>query len=262
MGIPAKSRWWVLTLAVIGVLVLISMLALDRPNVVWTGETPQCPHCRHEVTYYSHRCADCAGEFDWFTPSEDEAPISSASLSAQEAEWVRERVKVLGPDEAARRVAADTGLTLKAAGAYLASVGRGDCGWCGGTRRDLSAAEDPEETCPACFGSAHCVACGGDRRVRIGDERAARALRAYKRELGDLLASGVPAEVKRQEGRRLAREFLASHEGTREAESILFWPNLLPRVRGGSLATVGQTIVRQSRLRLDVVLKALRADEG
>jgi hypothetical protein len=262
MGIPVQSRWWVLTLAVIGVLVLISMLALDRPNVIWAGETPECPHCRHDVELYSHRCADCGGEFDWFAPSEDEAPISSASLSAQEAEWIRERVKVLGPEVAAQRIATDTGLNAEAAAAYLASVGRGDCGWCGGTRIDLAAKDGEDAECPACFGSAHCVACGGDRRVLIGDQRAARALLAYKRELADLLQSRVPDAVKRDEARRMAREFLASHEGTREAQSIAFWPALLPRREGGKLYAGGEPIVVHSRRRLDRVLHALRSEDG
>lgn len=259
MGIPAQSRWWVLTLAVIGILVLISMLALDRPNVIWLGDEPQCPHCRHDVQPYSHRCADCGGEFDWFTPGEDEGPISSASLSAQEAEWVRDRVKALGPEEAARRVAEATDLSAEAAAEYLASVGRGDCGWCGGTRRDLSAGAKPDDVCPGCFGGGNSVACGGDRRVRIGDERAARALVVYKRELADLLASHVPVAVKHTEGRRLAREFLSAHEGTREAESILFWPRVPV---GQEAVAVGEAIVWKGRERLNAILQALRPENG
>lgn len=253
MGIPAQSRWWVFTLIVIGILVLISMLALDRPNVIWAGIAPECPHCRHEVRPYSHRCAECRGEFDWVVPNDEDSPISAASLSAQEAEWVRDRVKALTAEVAAQRVAEATGLALPAATAYLETIGRGDCGWCGGTRRDLTAPEGEIRECPGCFGSGDCVECGGDRRIRIGDQRADRALRAYKRELNEVLVSKVPVEVKREGAKRLAREFLVSYEGTREAGEILFWPAI-----GGADAT--RPVIAVARGRLDRVLEALRAD--
>ena len=259
MGIPAQSRWWVFTLVVIGILVLISMLALDRPNVIWAGATgvkPECPHCRHEVRPYSHRCADCGGEFDWVVPSDENSPISTASLSAQEAEWVRDRVKALTPEVAAQRVADAIGLPLPAATAYLETVGRGDCGWCGGTRRDLAAPEGEIEDCAACFGSGDCIECGGDRRIRIGDQRAARALVAYRRELADVLAGRLPEEVKREEAKRLAREFLASHEGTAEAAAIRFWPV----VTDPDGAEARKPVTQRCRDRLDKVLAALKPD--
>ena len=247
MGIPAQSRWWVFTLIVIGALVLISMLALDRPNVIWSGMTPECPHCRHEVRPYAHRCADCGGEFDWVVPGDEESPISSASLSAQEAEWVRDRVKALTIEGAARRVADATGLSVEAATLYLETLGQGDCGLCGGTRRDLSGPLDETTECPGCFGSGDCVECGGDRRIRVGDQRAARALETYERELADVLGSKVPDDVKRAAARRLARTFLTSHEGTAQAASIRF--DLGPEV-----------IVDVARRRLDQVLTALKPD--
>lgn len=271
MGIPAQSRWWVFTLVVIGALVLISMLALDRPDVIWAGETAECPHCRHEVRDYSHRCADCGGEFDWVVPADEDSPISSHSLSAQEAEWVRDRVKALGPEVAAQRVAAATDLSLEAATRYLETVGQGDCGWCGGTRDDLAALEGERRDCPACFASGDCIECAGDRRIRIGDPRADRALRDYQRELKDVLASGVPDDVKRESAQRLARAFLASHEGTQEASEIVFWPELLPRVvgtdgpvgeeSGGRKRYAGGTkVVQKQRARLERILIALQAD--
>lgn len=272
MGIPAQSRWWVFTLIVIGALVLISMLALDRPDVIWAGTTPECPHCRHEVRPYAHRCADCGGEFDWASPGEEDSPISSASLSAQEAEWVRDRVKALTPEVAAQRVAEATGLRLEVATLYLETLGQGDCGWCGGTRRDPAAPDGETGECPACFGSGDCVECGGDRRIRIGDQRAARALASYERELADILASKVPDDVKLDEARRLARTFLASHEGTAEAARIRFWPDLMPRTFGATEGEItetsggrartdsGRTIVDRARARLNAVLLALKPD--
>ncbi len=55
MAIPAASRWWIATLLIIGILVAISALALDRPNVVWNDGEPHCPACRKQVEYYSSR---------------------------------------------------------------------------------------------------------------------------------------------------------------------------------------------------------------
>ena len=73
MGIPAQSRWWVVTLLIVGVLVLISALALDRPNVVWSDGVPECPHCRHEVRHYSHRCQHTRSHWViWDHPASDQ----------------------------------------------------------------------------------------------------------------------------------------------------------------------------------------------
>ncbi len=86
MAIPVGSRWWIVTLLIIGTLLLISALALDRPNVVWQGYVPHCPHCRHEVSEFSSRCADCRGELDWFTASDEQRPIYQDSLSVFKSE--------------------------------------------------------------------------------------------------------------------------------------------------------------------------------
>jgi hypothetical protein len=171
---------------------------------------------------------------------------------------VRDRVKALGPDEAATRVAAETKLSVEAAKAYLGSVGRGSCGWCGGTYLDPARADDADDECPACLGQGKCVGCGGDRKISIGDQRAAKALRTYESELRALLHSRVPDDVKRSEARRLASEFLVSHAGTREAASIRFWPRIVATRVDGRLMDGGGTIIEYSRKRLDQVLHALR----
>ena len=258
MGIPAQSRWWVLTLLIVGVLVLISALALDRPDVVWSDGVPECPHCRHQVRPYSHRCAECGAEFDWVVATHDQSPLSSYSLSAQEADWIRDRVQALGLEVAARRAAAATGLTEEAAVSYLGSVGRGDCGWCGGTQRDLDLpATEKLVVCPACFGTGHSVDCGGDRHVGIGRQSAAVALARYRQLLADLERARIPDATKRAEARRLAEVFLASHEGTHEAGEILFWPTI-----GADLDPAAtDTIVTHTRARLDKVLDALRGGD-
>ena len=168
MHVPASSRWWILTLLIVGTLLLISALALDRPNVVWQSHQPHCPHCRHVVEEYSSRCGDCRGEFDWVIAGKEQSPISTDSLSALDAEWLHARVEELGLETAASRVSDWTGLSTEAATEYVQSVGRGDCGHCGGTTQYLDA-EKPEdrETCPCCFGACNSVAFEGDRRVRL-----------------------------------------------------------------------------------------------
>jgi hypothetical protein len=258
MLIPARSRWWVFTLLVVAALLLISSLALNHPDVVWSQGKPLCPYCRHPVEPYSHRCAACGGEFDWVVAPPDTSPISSHCLSVQEAAWLHDRVSALGAAEAARRVAHATGLSEEAAAAYLGVVNRGDCGWCGGTRRDLSSPKtDGSVVCPACFGTGDCVDCGPDRRVTLGAQGAARALAQYDLQIEDLRRSHLPGEAKRAEAQRLARAFLVSHEGTREAQHILFWPEVVPDSEHPSRPAFRITVVQRSRERLERVLKAL-----
>lgn len=260
MAIPVGSRWWIVTLLIIGTLLLVSALALDRPNVVWQGHLPHCPHCRHEVSEFSSRCADCRGEFDWVIAGDEQSPISIDSLSVLESEWVHDRVEELGLEEAARRVAEYTGLSEEAASEYVQSVGRGDCGWCGGTKRDLSIAEpEAPDVCPCCFGSGNSVACGGDRRVRLGDPTARRAFLTHKAELDDLVGSVATGERRTQEARRLAEEFLTVHAGTQEAAQIIFWGDIAePRGTPGDALAAPRRATRVARSRLDLVLKALR----
>ena len=266
MAIPVQSRWWIATLLVVLVLVLISALALDQPDVVWSDATPYCPFCRNVVRLYSHRCAECNGEFDWVVASKEESPISSDSLSVLAAEWLRERVKALGPEESAARASKATGLPAWAADAYLHSIGRGDCGWCGGTRKDLAsqASLEDADTCSACFGTGRSIGCGGDRRVRLGDQSAARALAAYAAELHDLDLNAGPTspDAKRKEARRLAERFLTVHAGTPEAQDIVFWPRAVaPSDWQGALGYVAPTVSEVCRARLRAVVKALRRAE-
>jgi len=263
MGIPVKSRWWLLSLLVVGVLLLISALALDPPNVVWDGYKPHCPFCLHEVEPYSHRCADCRGDFDWTVASKDASPISQDSLSVLEAEWVRARVEALGLEEATRLVADATGLSTQAAEAYVQRVGRGDCGWCGGTKKDLSASDLEEAPpCPCCLGTGDSVACAGDRHVRIGDPTAHHALARYRAAMADILRDDgtVLASERASEARRLGEEFLHLHAGTLEAAHILYWGDIAsPRTQGGRAHLAPRTVTEVARGRLDQVLKALQA---
>ena len=250
MGIRPEFRWWVLTLVVVGVLLLISALALDRPNVIWDDYLPHCPHCRGEVAPYSVLCRTCGEHYDWKPSPPEASPLSRWSLTALEARALRERVDALGETVASQRAAHALGIPLTSAQAYLETVDRGRCGWCGGTGRDL-AKEEEDTTCVVCLGTGQCIACGGDRRIRLGDEAAYVALGVYREGVDDArAAASVPLAVRRGEVERLTREFVRLHAGTQEATQAWFWPTW----PGSSSA------VEVARARLDLVLNTLASD--
>jgi hypothetical protein len=250
LGVRPEFRWWILAATVAAVLIGISFLALDRPNVVWTAGVPSCPLCRSEVHANASRCPTCREEFEWNDPSDDESPLSPWSLSALEDAWLRERVTALGKPQAATRVSEALQLDADAARLYLEQVGWGRCGWCGGTGRDLSVRAPTLEPCPACLGRARCVACDGDRRIRIGDDAAERAFQRYRAQALDV-SRRIPLDRQRAEVRRLAEEFLRVHHGTEQATRIWFWPEWDAEAPDHPL------IVQRSRERLNRVLDAL-----
>lgn len=250
MAIRREFRWWILTVVVVGLLLFISALALDRPDVVWEEGRPHCPHCRSEVGFYSTRCRTCAERYDWSVAPDDISPYSHWSLGALEVRRLRDFVEARGREVAIDRVEEAFGIPHAAATAYLEHVGRGRCGYCGGTGRDLSAFE-AGVPCPVCFGRGACIACGGDRRVRIGDEAAHRALLVYEAGVQDVRdTKHVSEAVRVEEVRRLAEKFLSRHAGTIEASRILFWPDW------PSLKTAADS----ARERLDRLFEVLEAE--
>lgn len=253
MAIRSESRWWIVALLLVGVLFTLSALALDKPDVVWAGHQPWCPQCRSEVRPFSTRCGVCREEFDWYPSGDAESPISTWSLSPLEEELLRGRVKALGEDVAVARLAQALNLTPSAATQYLKQVGSGRCGWCGGNGTELGTdASRPVVSCPVCFGRRACPACGGDRRIRLGDEAAARDLTHYLEALRTLSPT-LSLEVQRAEVRRLGEAFLGAHAGTREAQQVVFAPTF-DVARGQR-----QTSVEAARGRLEAVLAALSA---
>lgn len=257
MAIPAASRWWIATLVIVGLLLAISALALDRPNVVWDAHKPHCPSCRKGVEMHSSRCAACGGDFDWVVSTGEQSPLSRNSLSVLEVEWLRERVATLGAETAARHVAASTELSSEAALQYLA-VGHGNCGWCGGTRKDLSAADLEEaDACPMCLGTGQSIDSGGDRRVTLGNWAAERAIQAYEADMYALLRTSLPAATVQEEARRLSESFLRRFVGTRQAARVYFWPHVKP----GAGRQDENRAVRVGRKRLTDVISALRTAE-
>ena len=135
MAIP-RSLWWLLVTGfIVLALVGLSMLALDKPNAVWADGVPHCPHCRHEVPFYAHRCQTCREEFDWVATPDEDSPVCDACLTEAEAEILRSRVAALGADATAR-VATALEIPPRSAGEWLNAIKPGACGWwpraCGG----------------------------------------------------------------------------------------------------------------------------------
>jgi hypothetical protein len=261
VAIPRSMGWLVVTGAIVLVLVGLSMFALDKPDVVWSTGKPHCPQCRTVVPEYSHRCPACREEFDWFPAPDDASPICTHCLTASQDDFVRDRRKALGEEKAAQRVADATKLSAAAAALYLKAVGRGQCGWCGGTGLDLDRPPDEHAACPVCFGERRCIACDGDRRVRVGVEASSIAITRYEEDVQTLKAEYTPAATARTALRQAAETFLRRHAGTIEAERLLFWPRL-----GEAKAEVHVALAERSRAvdvargRLGAVMDALAAD--
>lgn len=234
MAIPRSMGWLVVTGAVVLGLVGLSFLALDRPNVVWVAQRPQCPQCRTEVRKFSHRCPTCREEFDWVIAADEDSPWCTSCLSPTEDETLRQRKVALGEEEATKRVVVALHLPQEAARAYLHDVGRGQCGWCGGTGRDLSAAEKDKAPCPVCFGEKRCIACDGDRRVRLGVELAARELDHYVSLARMLSTPSTADEGARREILRANQQFLRRFAGTEEAAGLFFSPLFVTGSEGTS----------------------------
>lgn len=256
MAIRPESRWWIVALLLLGLLFGLSALALDKPDVVWAAGVPQCPHCRNDVRPFSGRCSVCREEFDWAVAPDLDSPISPWSLSPLEEELLRARVKALGEAVAVARVAERLQLPPEAAAEYLRQVGTGRCGWCGGAGTDLAQRPPaPAALCPCCFGGRQSVACGGDRRIRVGDEGAARDLVRYRQAVV-AIGDALPLEAQRTEVSRLGQQFVLLHAGTQEAASIWFAPEWTPR---GGAPDERTPCVLAARRRLNLVLDALAA---
>lgn len=257
MTVRPESRWWIVLLLLGGMVFGLSALALNRADVVWAAGQPRCPHCRSRVEAFSTRCATCREEYDWTASPDEDSPISPYSLSPMEERHLRARIKTLGDDVAVQRVADALQLPRANVAEYLKQVGSGRCGWCGGTGREPSAGADTKDkdaVCPACFGRRACVACAGDRHIRLGDVGAARDLARYQQDVG-AVSRLVDVDEQRAEIRRLGHGFLTvqAHAGTLEAQQVLFAPQWSPNDPDG------RRTVDASRKRLEQVLRALSA---
>ncbi len=251
MAIPRQLRWLVATGLILGALVLLALLAMDQKDSVWADGKPHCPHCRTETPYYGNRCPTCREPFDWAEEPEEEAPYCVECLSPGEDAWLRDRQKALSDAAAVQRVAGVLHLDAAAATEWLRELGPGQCGWCGGSGRDLAAPATAPKPCPVCLGAKKCIACGGDRRVAVGRHAAGIALDHYRLRITSLAGFIAPARA-REELWKENEAFLHRHVGTREASDLLF----VPGFRAGEPLRAAH----EGRDRVEVVAKALRSD--
>lgn len=251
-----ELRWLVMTVLIVGVLLGISALALDRPDVVWTADGPHCPACREAVAMQAAKCKTCGTDFDWSIAPDERSPISQHSLSRLESESLRAEVERLGEERALQIVATNLKLPEADAKAWLLAVARGRCGHCGGTGEELGLSEDEERDCSVCFGLRNCIASGGDGYMTWGSAGAARDLERFHAEV-QALSPKLSEAVRAEELEKLARAFIADHAGTVEASRLPYWRHLV-ELRGANSASAAGV----SRRRLDVVLGALRAAQA
>lgn len=251
-----EFRWLVMTALIVGVLLAISALALDRPNVVWSTDGPACPACRGDVSFHASKCRHCETEFDWTIAPDDVSPISTHSLSRLEADELREHVERLGEETAIQLVARKLEIGEARAEEYLNALARGRCGFCGGTGDDLGSTEATRD-CPVCFGAANCIASGGTGHSTWGDYAAARAYGRLRQEIS-AISPRLPRSMRAEELERLVRAFLADHLGTTQAAELPFWEDLIDG--RSDLATVRRA-ADVARARLDLVMTYLRTAE-
>lgn len=255
MAIPRSMGWLVVTGGIVLALVGLSFLALDKQNVVWGMGRASCPHCRTAVPAFAKRCPTCREEFDWVVAPDEESPWCGQCLTPGEDEALRLRRKALTEEVVVERVAQALAITPAAATAWLHGVGRGQCGWCGGTGQELATAATTEPApCSVCFGEKRCIACDGDRRVRVGLEASHAEFARYRAAADVLAAPATPIETARSEIKTANEAFLRRYAGTVEAADLWFAPLFL---RGNDEATPrAATMARQ---RLGNVLGALKA---
>ncbi len=185
-------RWIMASLGLLTVIVVFSLAALDQKNVVWVGDEPLCPHCRHEVTEFASVCTSCQRAFDWKI---NEVPCD-ACLSSRDARFYLHKVQANAEAfEAALQQAGIEKEQLPGFLEYAESLKEGRCGYCGGSGEWLAPGYQERTTgdggitelyplmrdymngkCPVCFGTGRCVLCDGDRMVEIGRESAKRDL--------------------------------------------------------------------------------------
>jgi hypothetical protein len=258
MAIRPESRWWIVTLVLVGVLFGLSALALDRPNVHWSQGVAHCPLCGTPVRPGTRRCRECREEYDWTVAPDEDAPLSPWTLAPLEAQAFAQRVKALGPEAARARVAQALGVTPDAARAWLEAMEAGQCGWCGGTGEEPQLATPgtagTDDACRVCRGRKRCITCGRGAKMRQGDAAAGVALERLR--LVELeFRPSVPLEAQRAELARLNEAFLERFAGTVEAVSLVdpaTW-------QGPKASPAPATLAAQARSRIERVLEALSA---
>ena len=253
MTVPRSMGWAVVICAVLVALALLSLLALDKPNVVWRSGSAHCPQCRTNVAMYAIRCPSCREPFDWVAAAEEDSPYCLHCLTPPEEEGLRARRQTLGDDRTAELVGDLLHVPPAAAKTYLLAVGRGVCGWCGGSGQELGAARG-ESPCPACAGTGRCASCDGDRRVRVGVESAGVEIERYRALALTLHSDLTPLDAARRVVLEANTAFLRRFAGTSEVGQLYFAPEFRS---GGAPATRSPFLVASARGRLDAVLRKI-----
>ncbi len=261
--IRKQSRWWVLTLLILAALITLSALALNRPNVVWEGRHAHCPSCRFAVPPFSSKCTKCATEYDWTESPEEHSPLCEYCLTAMEDGYIRDAVAKLGEPEITKRFSEAIGVSQELAKEVVGRLGRGRCGYCCGTGLALNPSSGSNASgdnttsavCPVCLGTTKCIACDGNRRIRLGSRAAHVALADYRRKVADV-SGQLPKATQLDEYTRLAREFIERFVGTQEATEV----EIPLTDEDGEIADPVRA-VQAARDRLSALLESLEADE-
>ncbi len=252
-------KWALASIALLLLIVVFSLAALDQKDAVWWGNTPVCPHCRATVRSYSVVCPECRHGFDWQSHDVE----CDACLSEHDAEyWLAGYDKKPESLDGALTAAGVPEEDRKDLAAYVESLRSGACGFCGGTgkwmARAVSLTPPPDEksaaleetlrkqqegACPVCFGSGRCVLCDGRHRTTVGREAAAVDLDVLRRSLDgldryrDAESAGLVY--------RLLRNYVRNQAGHAEIRDVL------------SFDRPGEAHLWRARERLSFVLKVL-----
>jgi len=227
-------RWIMASLGLLTVIVVFSLAALDQKNVIWVGDDPVCPHCRHEVAEFASVCTSCQRAFDW---KSHEVPCD-ACLSSRDARFYLHKYEAnTKAYEAALLNAGIEEEELPGFVEYAESLKEGRCGYCGGSGEWLAPGHQEKTTgaggitelypmmreylhgkCPVCFGTGRCLVCDGDRTVELGRESAKRDLRKVGKMGGliDPLRDERSAEARFQ----LLETYVRNHRGRGEIRNV------------------------------------------
>jgi len=152
-------KWFLFTAACIVALIALGVLAVDQRDVIWEGRTPQCGYCRAELERFAVVCPDCRRSQDWYPHKE----TCRWCLDKADAERMEDILDELGVKEEPL-----PGALAEFPIGYFKAMDEGACTFCGGLGAVME--DGREVTCPVCFGDKHCIACGGDRVVVLGEE--------------------------------------------------------------------------------------------
>jgi hypothetical protein len=219
---PMPWRWMLFGVGLLAVVILLTMFAMDRVNVVWEDGIPHCPYCRTRVREFATVCATCRQSYDWVA----EVALCDLCLTGPDVT----RIRTI-PEETRRKLftatlGADREQRVEALLEWTREIEAGECPYCGGTGDDLfaSRADVPNGSkerppCPVCDGDGDCVLCDGDEKVRRGDPEAHADLLKHRDRVANLRGRlGTPSRSKM---RSAVRDALETLRGRIEAGEVV-----------------------------------------